>query len=256
MAFASWNKSVDVNSPITHEEERANPSKSVAKTFGYMSIGIAITAVVAMLLGLLFGNLIGKAEINGGINTPAVAYLWILIVSFILLFIDSFVISGFAATGRVSIWIPYIIYAALMGVFISAFLVLGIDFRTMGMAFGIAALSYGGMFLIGYFSKINLNPLGLVALGFLFMLILFGGMLGLTFAITGTLAIFDIVFSSIVLLLFLIVAAVDAYNIRKIITYGDGNKNVCLYCAYVMYSDFIMIFIRVLILLLAVSRRN
>ena len=50
MAFASWNQEVDLTSPIAHEEERANPSRAVAKTFGYMAIGIAITAIVAVTL--------------------------------------------------------------------------------------------------------------------------------------------------------------------------------------------------------------
>lgn len=254
MAFASWNKPVDVSAPITHEEERANPSKSVAKAFGYMAIGIAVTAVVALGLGFLFGYYFGAADLNT-FNTAATVYLGILIASFILLFIDSVVIAGMTASGRHSIWVPYILYSVLMGVFISAFLIIGIDFQTMGLAFGIAAAAYGGMFLIGYFSKANLNPLGLVAIGALFMMLLFGGMVGIMFAMTGQLNAFNIGFSAIVLLLFLIIAAVDAYNIKAIITRGDGNKNICLYCAYIMYCDFIVIFLRVLYLL-TYLRRN
>lgn len=254
MAFASWNQPVDVTSPIAHEEERANPSKSLAKTFGYMAIAVAVTGVVAVGLGLLFGWLIGRASVFEEINTAASIYLGILIGSFVLLLIDSIVISGVMATGKHSIWVPFMIYAALMGVFLSSFLVLGIDFWTMGLALGIAAVAYGSMFLIGYFSKINLNPLGLVAIGLLFMALLFGGFWGIFFAVTGSLNVFNVIFSGIVLLLFLIIASVDAYNIKKIITRGDGNQNICLYCAYVMYCDFVMIFIRVLYLLSYLKR--
>ena len=59
-----------------------------------------------------------------------------------------------------------------------------------------------------------------------------------------------------ILIISLIVAAIDAYNIKKILSQGEGNDNLVLYCAFTMYSDFIMIFIRVLYLLIIFTSRN
>ena len=182
MAFASWNHQQPVDkSTLIHQEERANPTKSVAKAFGYMAIGIAITAVISVILGFLFGNFLGKAETEGDFNTAAIVYVALLITSFIVLLIDSIVISAVVTRGRHSVWPAYIVYTAVMGVFISSFLVAGIDFWTMGEALGISMISFGAMFLVGYFSKINLNPLGLVAIGLLFTVVLLGAFWGILF---------------------------------------------------------------------------
>ena len=254
MAFASWNQQPVNESTLLHQEEIQNPTKALAKTFGYMAIGVGITGAVAVLLGFLFGRILGTADLDT-FNTAAGVYIGILIASFIGMLIDSIVISAVVARGRTSVWPAYIVYTVLMGAFISAFLVIGIDFWTMGEALAIAMVAFGGMFLIGYFSKINLNPLGLVAIGLLFMTILFGSFWGIMFAATGAIAVFDLVFSLIVCGLFMIIAAVDAYNIKRILANGDATNNICLYCAYIMYCDFIVIFIRVLYILAKLKSR-
>ena len=255
MAFASWNQQPVNESTLLHQEEIQNPTKALAKTFGYMAIGVGITGVVAVLLGFLFGNWLGNADLDA-FNTAAMVYIGLLIGSFIGMLIDSVVISAVVARGKHSVWPAYIVYTVLMGVFISAFLVVGIDFWTMGEALAIAMVAFGGMFLIGYFSKINLNPLGLVAIGLLFMVILFGSFWGIMFAVTGgNIAIFDLVFSLVVCGLFMIIAAVDAYNIKRILASGDATNNICLYCAYIMYCDFVVIFIRVLYILAKLKSR-
>ena len=255
MAFASWNQQPVNESTLLHQEEIQNPTKALAKTFGYMAIGVGITGVVAVLLGFLFGNWLGNADLDA-FNTAAMVYIGLLIGSFIGMLIDSVVISAVVARGKHSVWPAYIVYTVLMGVFISAFLVVGIDFWTMGEALAIAMVAFGGMFLIGYFSKINLNPLGLVAIGLLFMVILFGSFWGIMFAVTGgNIAIFDLVFSLVVCGLFMIIAAVDAYNIKHILASGDATNNICLYCAYIMYCDFVVIFIRVLYILAKLKSR-
>ena len=255
MAFASWNQQPVNESTLLHQEEIQNPTKALAKTFGYMAIGVGITGVVAVLLGFLFGNWLGNADLDA-FNTAAMVYIGLLIGSFIGMLIDSVAISAVVARGKHSVWPAYIVYTVLMGVFISAFLVVGIDFWTMGEALAIAMVAFGGMFLIGYFSKINLNPLGLVAIGLLFMVILFGSFWGIMFAVTGgNIAIFDLVFSLVVCGLFMIIAAVDAYNIKRILASGDATNNICLYCAYIMYCDFVVIFIRVLYILAKLKSR-
>ena len=51
----------------------------------------------------------------------------------------------------------------------------------------------------------------------------------------------------------LISVATDCFNAKKMLENGQANDNLALYCAYIMYTDFIMIFFRVLYLLALIS---
>ena len=46
------------------------------------------------------------------------------------------------------------------------------------------------------------------------------------------------------------------YRIRKIAEGGSGSNNLALYCALNLYSDFIVIFLRVLYFVLIASKGN
>ena len=73
--------------------------------------------------------------------------------------------------------------------------------------------------------------------------------------IPGAALVYDLIFTLALAVVLLIVVAADAYNIKNIIRRGQMNDNLALYCAFTMYSDFIVIFIRVLYVL-ALSKSN
>ena len=248
MGYASYGASPESAKP-------ANPSKTLAKTFGYMAIGLAISALTAFIVAYLFATWIGNinaASSDEEMSRILTIYLVVMIASFIGMIIDSAILRMVLVKGKKSIWVPYIIYALLMGVFLSSFLVIGLSFELIGTAFVVSALVFLGCFLVGYFSKNDLSPaafvgmallftIGLTGIFFLLLFILFPALLTLYFII------FELAFS----LLILIVVAIDCHNIKRILGVAENNKNIALYCAFTIYSDFIVLFVRVLRLLVA-----
>jgi len=241
------------------QEGKREQSRFLARIYGYMAIGLAITAVVSFVLALIFSNwFIGTINDpdTSKANAAFTTYLIIMVVSGIALLIDTFVMHAVLRKGKHSLWIPYIIYAVLMGVFMSSFLIIGIDFYTIGEAFAITAVVFLLMFFIGYFSPVNLNFLGTIAIGLLLVLTLISLFFGIIFIATGTWDVWNIVYSVAVAVIVMIVCAVDGYNIRKLGQSGVVTNNLALYSAFSMYVDFIMIFIRILYLLAASKSRR
>lgn len=247
---------------VVYTDERTGKgltaSKALAKTFGYMGIGLAITAVVTFAVALFFVYVLkfpnlnviqSTAQLTAEQNRALVTYVVTMIVSLIVLLIDHFVFYAVCTRGKHSAWVPYIIYTVAMGTLMSGFLLMGIDFQTMGLAFGIAAIVFLALFLIGYFSKANLNILGFIAMGAFFMIVMMGFMFGILFLITGTFNVFNLIVTIAFTAIILISTAVDAYNIRRILAKAEGNNNVILFCAFTMYADFILILLRVLALI-------
>lgn len=255
MGFATY-QNERPQAPIGETEPKdVNVSKTLAKCFGYMGIAVLVTAVSAFLVGLLFTKLIFAdyifaGEITGMNEDAFYGYMVVMLLSFLALIIDSVVMGRVLAKGKRSIWAPYIIYAVLMGVFLSSFLVFGVDFATIGEALGISALVFGVLFLIGWFSKKDLNVfayIGLAVLAILFFFGIFGLILWLT--VPAAYVIYNLIFAGALALVLLIVIAADIFNVKKTLERGQSNSNLALYCAFVMYGDFVLIFVRILYLL-------
>ena len=140
-----------------NEESKREQSRLLARVFGYMGIGLVITAVVSFLFAWLFSTLFQSPDIDT-INNSAIAYIIIMIVSGVALIIDTFVMQAMMRKSHTAMWVSYIIYTVLMGVFMSSFLLFGFDFYTIGVAFGLTAAVFLIMFAIGYFSPVNINP--------------------------------------------------------------------------------------------------
>ena len=259
MPYASVHQNQDPSEKFTPEQRQSFSSgKSIARVYGYMGIGLAITGVVAFLVSWLFSSAINTADgiqIKQGWLGGLVA-TWL--ISAIVVLILSFVIPIKAARGKSSLWVPYILYAVAMGFLLSIILLSGIDFYIIGEAFAITALSFTGMFMIGWFSKRNLSWLSFVALNFLWMLLLTSLIGGITFAVRGNadgLFWFDIGIQAAIIAVILLVTAVDTWRIRKILETSDPNNNLYLYGAYIMYTDFISVLIRVIYILSRTQNR-
>ena len=238
---------------IAKANRRAS-AKFLSVVFGYMAIGLAITAVVSFVVALLFSRWLVT-----GSETATAVYLGLMIGGLIALLIDSFVIHHFFFKGTHSLLIPYVIYTALMGVFISSFLILGVDFATMGEAFGLTALVFLVMFLIGYFSPVDLNPLGMVAIGLLCALCLVSLFYGIFYLVGGGTPslMTEYIFSIIVVVVMMVIVAVDCYNMSKTAQSGSATTQTALFYAFSMYCDFITLFVRILyIILIARGSRN
>ena len=218
MALANFNKKDETEVVFA---KPVNTSKTLAKTFGYMAIALVVTAAVALGLGALFAYLLFPDYSFGGetFNTTAfTAYIVVMIVSLLALIIDSIAMRAVFAKGKHSIWPHYLIFAALMGVFLSSFLVLGVDFGVIAEAAGISALVFGILFLIGYFSKKDLNPLAFAAWGLLCMVGLFGILFFVLFLIIpGAYLFYNLIYCGVFALVMLISVATDCFNAKKML---------------------------------------
>ena len=156
----------------------------------------------------------------------------------ILNFADLTVDGSFATGGCV--------FAILVGVLFST-LTIFVDWRIIGMAFGITAGIFFIMGGIAFISKGNMAPLGLMALG----LFIGAGLLALINWIIRSETIYWIV-SFAIFAAVMFVAMFDIWNIKKITERGAADKNISYYCAFVMYTDFINVFIRILYFLIII----
>lgn len=228
---------------INNGEKTSSGLLSFAKVFLYMFFGLAITTVVAFAMGAtLFFSIQNGADANLVYNVG----LGLTIGSAIALFILMLVIQFVFLRGKHSIAVPAIIYCVLMGVVLSWFTIL-VDWRLLGMAFGITSGIFLLMTLIAFFTKGNLSPLLMVGMG----LLIGSAVLGLINWIIGSTMIYWIV-SFAIFAAIMFITLFDIWNIKKITEKGAMNTNLELYCAFTLYVDFIYILIRVLYFLIII----
>ena len=237
------------------KEKYFETTYSLAKIFGYMFAGLFITAAIALGLGILLDYLL----ISEGVvsDTALIIFLVILITSSIALIVMSFVVPIVAVRGKHSVLVPAIIYSVLMGVMLSAITAF-IPWYLLGITFGVTSLMFGLMALIALLSKSRLNGLAIVAIGLVtgamvMSLILF--ILMITNVMTGDLVWLYWVISLVMLVAIMLITIWDIARIKQIAQQGEMTRNLSLYCAYILYNDFIHVFIRVLRIVLIIASK-
>ncbi len=240
---------------VSPKENEATSATFLVKVFGYMFIGLLITAVIS--LGWYFvTNLICYDEAGKLTETGARIVLGTSIGSIIGMFVISLVISFSSMRSNKAPWVGFILYAVFVGFAFSIFLITGISIVTFAEAFGITALAFGSMFLIGYFMKGKINWFVYIALGLGVGILLTSLFWWVFYLISpATFSILNWVISIGIIVLEMIFVAIDAYNIKNIAARGEGNQNLALFCAFNIYCDFITMFVRILAIL-ARSKRD
>ena len=236
---------------------------SIARVFGYMFIGLLITAIVAVGLGVLFRYLIFKgADISSlsddtfdqtSVNAT-IGFLVVMIACGIGVLVMGIVLNISLYRGRSSLVAPAIIYTVLMGGLLSSF-TLFIEWSVLGLAFGITAGTFGIMALIAFLSKGNLSGLAIAGIGLLIGALILSLVNWIIWLVSPTTwSVLYIAIQFIVLAAVMLITIYDMWRIKKIAERGEMNTNVELYCAFTLYVDFIYIFIRIVSVILA-SRR-
>ena len=237
----------------------------IGRVYGRMFFNLLLTAIVAIGVGLLFNVWIfGSLAISedlGNIETingnGVIALFALLIVSAIALLVMSFVVHIRGFRGK-SLAVPTFIYCTLMGILLST-LVMFVPWPVLGITFAITAGIFGIMFLISYISKGSLNALGLIGMGLLIGAAILS-LIGWIFMLTGFLGDYIQLYWIISLISFaaiMLITIWDMWRIKKIAEEGSMSDNIVLYCAFILYVDFIYIFLRVLrFVLYFMSRRN
>ena len=250
-----------------HEEEKSSTtvvydftdkrSKGafLSKVFGLMFVLLLITTAVAAGLGYGIQALITHTP-NYDPNAPLetlpsnilTVFLITVLVSAIGLIVMSFVLPITFARGKHNIFVPLMIYVVLMGILLSLFTFL-FDWVILVEAFGITGIIFGIMALLGYVSKGKLTGIGFILLGLIigaaalslvnWLMILIGGIKQQNIMLSW-------IVSLIIFAFLMLVTLYDVYRIKKIAEAGaEHDNNLTYYCAYILYSDFIAILIRV-----------
>ena len=161
--------------------------------------------------------------------------------------------------GKHNIIVPLMIYVVLMGVMLSCF-TWAFEPIILVESFGITAMIFGLMALLGFLSKGNLSGIWVVLIGLLvgagllaglnFLMILFG-------QISETNVALSWIVSLLIFAFLMLMTMWDVARINSIATRTDNQgKNLIYYCAYILYSDFIAILIRVIRYVAIFTRRR
>ena len=228
----------------------AKPGSLLGKTFTYMFLFLLLTVAVTFGVSCIFQFGIQNADVRDQ------AYLITMISASITQVVLTIVIAFTSLRrGKASV-IPLVLYAVCMGVLLSSFTFFDLEWYTLGATFGIAALSFGGMALIGARSK-NATGMGLVGFGLLFG-VMMASIFNIIFALLlpGVWLIQNIVSSILIIIAIMLITAFDVHNIKQISMRCQADNNLALYLAFNLYLDFIIILIHLLRLVVIFSNRR
>ena len=253
------NRNYNTSNPSIEEPVKNNDTVAkagsralnMAKVYGYLFLALLFTGGFAFGFGYLFSVWM--------VNNPEQAkagLLGILIGCGVGLLILTFVVNGVAFKNKHSVLPYYIAYVVLMGVLLSTFTMF-IDWRLLGIAFGITSLIIGIDAIIALFAKGNFNWVAMMAMTLLLgsgIVFLFSWML--IFFNPGLFTSFLYVINFVVFIAVVLFTLVDIVRINKIAEQGEMSNNLSLYCSFIIYVDFIYIFIRIVYFLaIATSKR-
>ena len=227
----------------------------LTKVFGMMAVLLLITTAVAAGLGYGIQALITHTpgyDPTAPLDTlPAnilLVFLVTVLVSAVGLIVMSFVLPIVFARGKHNILVPLIIYVVLMGILLSLFTFM-FDWIILVEAFGITTLIFGLMAFLGYVSKGKLTGIGFILLGLAIgagVLALVNWLMILIGGIKQENIMLSWIVSLIVFAFLMLVTLYDVYRIKKIAENGSKqDNNLTYYCAFILYSDFIALLIRV-----------
>ncbi len=244
-----------VNSVQIEVGSRRDSARALGVVMGYMCIGLLISAITCFGFSFYFAGLIANATTQEALNNVSFLLFGVMIGSFIALFILNLILSVTLAKAKKGAWVPYILYTAVMGLALAP-LTMWLSFSTIGIAFGITSAVFLILFLIGYFSKADLSILGLVGLGLLFSVIFVPLPFLILFLINPAVySIWNFVAAIVMAVVIMLFVSVDANRMNKEIQGGVFTNSLALYYAYSFYSDFIMIFIRVLLIVASMKEK-
>lgn len=239
-----------------------NSAGFLGKVFFYLFIGLLISAAICLGMSYALFYAFGKVTTDTAVESVLMTYFGIMIVCGIGLLILTIIIS-LRRFKMHNIIVPYILYCVFMGGLLSGFLLFVGNPYIIGSALAITSVLFLTMCIFGFLYKGKLGWVfglllgGAVSMGLLFLvnMFLFPIAFGVESAFDAYCTIYWIM-EAIFFLMIMVSTALDMYNIRKISESGSDQTNLALYCALNLYSDFIMIFIRVVYFLILVSGKR
>ncbi|MDB6902294.1 Bax inhibitor-1/YccA family protein [Bifidobacterium longum] len=227
-----------INTTMTYNYEEAR-RVSVTKVYGEMTIGILVTAVVAVL-----GQITG-AYYSFLMATGMVGLIGLCVVQIALAVVLGMRVTKMKpATARVMFYV----YAALMGFTLSSIFMV-YDLGSIGVALGVTAAFFFALTMFGMTTKFNMLKAGPILMIGLIVLII--SQIVLAFVqVDGMTKIV----CAIGLILFAGMTIYDAQSTRALLTEYEAQgpemvKKISILCALNLYLDFVNMFLYILQLL-------
>ncbi|MBC7385815.1 MAG: Bax inhibitor-1/YccA family protein [Cryobacterium sp.] len=215
----------------------AENARFMTRVYGWMTLGIGISALVAFKLST------EPALMQGLMQSPALFYT-VIGLQFAAVLGLSFLVNRLNSTAATLI---YLLYSALTGV---TFSVLFMIYKSQSIAqvFGLTAISFAGLSGFGLVTKRDLGPVGSFCMMGLFGMVGYA-LLSMFFpSMMGDVA--SRTYSAIGLVVFAGLTAYDSQKIKEMNVAGsegtEENKKRAIYGALTLYLDFINLFVNLL----------
>lgn len=229
---------------VTPEKVKSVSVGFLPKVFIFFGIGILLSALISLAMPYAY-QAFGWIDLSKVTGIAVRAYgdglLIMMISTLVILFIFSLVNQLVLFKRGAMHPIMYFLYCIIMGIAIS-FTSMFVDFYTFAIAFGVSALAFILMGLIGYFSKGHLKSFAVFGIAL--------------FICSAVLSLFNwFIFGSNWLYWIITFATLfgvllfTSFDVRMIKTYQESqaeSTGLAIFCAFVLYNDFIYIFLRIL----------
>ena len=221
-----------------HHSSVDSKTLNLGKVFGIMFLWLLATAGIAFGGGALFYNWLLADEVaasNGILAT--------LVISGISLIVLTFVIQFWALRRDKGMIVLSSLYVLCMGLLCSS-MTLFLDWQILGIALGLTTAIFGVLALIGLLAK-NVRPIAMVGFMVLFgaLMVSLGTWIISIFVPVNVTFLWILDFAIFGAMLLLVI--VDMNQIGKICANGEMSRNLTLYCALTLYTDFVYIFIKI-----------
>lgn len=206
---------------------------SIVKVFGYMFLGLFLTA--ASSIGIYYLLASGTISLS--------SYGAITIISGIAVIVLVIMSQIYCLKNKKGGNITYYLYSVAMGCLLSS-LMIAYSIRFLGYVFLATAGSFGVMALYGLITKRNTTSLGMFGVGALF------GVLALSLVnlFLRSQPLYYLL-SYVGLAAMLAITAFDINRAKQIADSGYMTNNVAIYMALQLYTDFIYIFLRLIVII-------
>ena len=232
------NGTAAINTQATYAYEEAQ-RVSVTRAYGEMTIGLLVTAVVAIVTQMT-GLYITFLQYTGifGVFAPAIVQIVLAV------YLGARITRMTPSSARVMFYV----YAALMGFTLSSIFMV-YDLGSIGVALGVTAAFFFALTMFGMTTKFNMLKAGPILMIGLIVLII--SQIVLAFVqVDGTTKIV----CAIGLILFAGMTIYDAQSTRALLTEYEAQgpemvKKISILCALNLYLDFVNMFLYILQLL-------
>ncbi len=212
---------------------QSTSSFSLTKVFAYMFLGLLVSAVSSIGIYYLL--------ISGVINPNL--YMALTIISSISLIVLIFISQWYCIKNKKGGLLTYCLYALTMGILLSS-LMLMYSIRFLGFVFLCSAGSFGAMALYGLLTKRSTTSLAMFGIGALFGILT----LSLVNIFLNSEPLYYLI-SYIGLAAMLAITAFDVNRIKQMANSSYMSEGIAIYMALQLYTDFIYIFLRLVVIL-------